>query len=383
MKTILYVETGTGFGGSAQNLCTRLMGLDRERFRPLVVAYHDAGAIEQIRTLGVTVRIMPPVVPRVGGYAWLIRKWLTVEWPRARELMRLIRQEGVDVVHTNNDLYSSVAPIWAAKLTRRPVVCHLQLTRTPTRLEQRMGRWADRLVAVTRHAHAMYQRAWPSQHIGVIYDAVHVNGVATDGQAALRQDFGMPPEAPVVGLIARCIPGKGYEEFLRAAVIVRRQAPATRFLIIGHGVGGDAAHETTMRKLSDNLGLQSAVTWGGWRNDTGRILHLLSVVVQASSTFPEGLSRVLLEAMTYGRPVVATSLPTTREAVVDGETGLLAKPGDPAALAEAIIRILKDPALAERLGAAGRARVAEQFSIAAHADQVMTMYDELLQTQVA
>ena len=377
-RTILYVETGTGFGGSAQNLQTRLLGLDQARFRPIVVAYHAGGAIQQIQQLGVPVHIMPPVVPKVGGYAWLIRKWLTVELPRTRRLITLIRRERVDLVHTNNDLYSSAAPIWAAKWCRRPVVCHLQLTRTPTQLERRMGGWADRLVAVTRHAHALYQQAWPSRTIGVIYDAVHVNGATTDGLSSLRQDLGIPADAPVVGLMARCVPGKGYEEFLRAAAIVRPHAPAARFLIVGHGVGGDAAHEAAMRKLAHQLGLQSCVVWGGWRSDTARVLHLLSVVVQASSTFPEGLSRVLLEAMTYGRPVVATGLPTTREAVLDGDTGLLAEPGNPQSLADAILRVLRDPALADRLGRQGRAHVAERFSVAAHAGQVMGLYDELL-----
>ncbi|MBI4341887.1 MAG: glycosyltransferase [Candidatus Omnitrophica bacterium] len=378
MRTVLYVETGTGFGGSAQNLATRLQGLDRARFRPIVVAYHDGGAIRQIRALGVPIHIMPPVVPKVGGYLWLIQNWLRHEWPRTRRLIRLIRREHVDLVHTNNDLYSSVAPLWAAKLTGRPVICHLQLTRTPTALERRLGRWADRLVAVTRHAHDLYRRSWPAERLEVVYDAVQTNGLRIDGLPALRQDLGFPPAAPVVGLLARCVPGKGYEEFLRAAAIVRAHEPSARFLIVGNGPGGDQAHEAAMRRLADALGLTPCVAWGGWRNDTARILHLLSVVVQASSTFPEGLSRVLLEAMAYGRPVVATSLPTTCEAVVDGQTGLLARPGDPQALAEAIVAILKDRALAERLGGQGRARVAERFSVAAHAAQVMRLYDNVL-----
>ena len=133
-----------------------------------------------------------------------------------------------------------------------------------------------------------------------------------------------------------------------------------------------------MQRLTDSLGLRPYVVWGGWRDDSARVMHLLSVVVQASSTFPEGLSLVLLEAMTYGRPVVATSLPTTREAIIDGETGLLAEPGNPQALADAILKCLQNPSLAERLGVQARRHVAQRFSRAAHAEQMMRIYDEVL-----
>ena len=252
------------------------------------------------------------------------------------------------------------------------------MTRPPTQLERRLGRWADRLVAVTRHAHTLYQRAWPAERLEVIYDGVPLNGLGIDGVPALRQDLGLPAAAPVVALLARCVPGKGYDAFLRAAALVRQREPSARFLIVGNGPGGDQAHEAAMRRLAEELGAQSVVVWGGWRNDTARIFALASVVVQASSTFPEGLSRVLLEAMAHGRPVVATSLPTTCEAIEHGETGLLAPPGDAHALAEAILTILNDRTLAERLGRQGCARVAQRFSPAAHAAAIMRMYDTVL-----
>jgi glycosyltransferase involved in cell wall biosynthesis len=181
-----------------------------------------------------------------------------------------------------------------------------------------------------------------------------------------------------VGLLARCVPGKGYEEFIRAASIICRQDSKAQFLIVGNGHGGDQAHEIQMQELAKQLKLQQRLLWAGWQRDTAAILDLLDIVVQASSTFPEGLSRVLLEAMAHGRPVVATSLPSTQEIITHGETGLLVEPGNSQALAEGILTLLRQPELAARYARRGREHVAAHFSLTEHARRITTLYDEVL-----
>ena len=104
---------------------------------------------------------------------------------------------------------------------------------------------------------------------------------------------------------------------------------------------------------------------------------LLDVVVQASSTFPEGLSRVVMEAMAFGKPVVATAIVGNREAVVDGVTGRLVPPADPGAMAEAVAAVLRDPQTAARYAAEGRRRAEALFSLEAHAGAMTKLYEEL------
>ena len=375
--TVLYLETGSGYGGSSQSLAGLLSAIDRRQIRPIVVAYEEGSGIEKIRALGVPVIILGPPAARSSGYAALLWAWLTRELPRALQLVRFIRRERVDLVHLNTDLYSTVAGLWAARWTHRPVVSHIRLTRPPTRLERWLGRWVLVKVVLTEEARAFYQRWWPQDRVVCIANGVRVPDLA-DGAASSRAAFGIPPSRQVVTLIARCVPGKGYREFLDAAQRVSRAAPEVTFLIVGNGAGGDAAYEADLRRWSESLGLNGQVIWAGWQADPSPVYQASDIVVQASSTFPEGLSRVLMEAAAHGKPVIATDLVGNRALVTHQQTGLLVRPGDAAQLAEAMLTLLNDPATAHAYGRQGRQRVAESFSLEAMATQIMRLYQELV-----
>ena len=377
IRTILYVESGSGYGGSAQGLYQFLTTLDRSRFRPVVIAYGEGSAIQKIRELGVSVYVVPGVPARSRGYGRLLASWIVQEIPRTMQLMRLIRQERVTLVHLNTDLYSTVAGMWAATMLRKPIACHIRLTRTPTRLERWLGRWAHAKIAQTKEAQAFYQRWWPADRVEWIPSGVGVPDISDTRQHGLRRALNIPDGHRVVGLVARCVPGKGYEEFLTAAKTVSAQVPDVTFVIVGNGRGGDDTYEARMKRLAQTLGLNRAVIWAGWQTDASALYRTLDIVVQASSTFPEGLSRVPLEAMAHGRAVVATDIVGNREAVVHQETGLLVPPGDPSALAQAISTLVRNPNVTERYGQQGRRRIQQHFSAETETDRVMRLYTAL------
>jgi glycosyltransferase involved in cell wall biosynthesis len=377
MITILYVETGSGFGGSARSLYQLLTTLDRTRFRPIVVAYHEGSAIQQIRQLGVMVHAFEWPIVRSTGYRKLLIHWVTREIPRALTLVRLILREQVDLVHLNTDLYSAVAGLWAARLLRRPIACHIRLTRAPTACERRLGRLPDCLIMLTHHARAFYHRWWPTQRIEVVYNAVDHRHVPERAVDRLRESLGLLPSARLIGLVARCVPGKGYEEFIRAATLVHTRHPEAQFLLVGNGPGGDPAYEASLCALGQQLGLNGTLVWAGWR-EAAEVFPSLEVAVQATSTFPEGSSRVLIEAMAFATPIVATSIATSVEILGGGEAGLLVPPGDAQALARGITRLLEDRALAQRLRDAGRRRAQALFTSERQAAQLGKLYDSLL-----
>ena len=375
MITILYLETGSGYGGSAQSLYQLLSAIDRTRFRPIVAAYSEGSGIRRIGALDIPVRLLPGPRSVPSGYGRLLAYWAGVELPRTLRLMRIIRRERVDMVHLNTDLYGAMAGLWAAKLMRRPLICHLRLTRRPTRLERLFGKMPNYLVVLTQHGLNYYRPFWPRQRIRVVYDAVdappHDNGTAN----GLRKELGLSDGAPLVGLIGRCVPGKGHGEFIQAAAIVSKRCPEARFLIVGNGPCGKPEYEAKLRRLVDELRLNGTLIWVGWRDDLQQVLGELDVVAQVS-TSPEGFGRVAIEAMASGTPVIATSLPVFAEVI--GNAGWLVPPGDVKALAQGVQTLLEDRPHAQRLVAAGKQRVRNLFSLEAHARTLERIYDEVL-----
>jgi glycosyltransferase involved in cell wall biosynthesis len=131
-----------------------------------------------------------------------------------------------------------------------------------------------------------------------------------------------------------------------------------------------------MEAKAKAMQLSEDVIFTGIRQDVPNILGLLDVFVLPSLW--EGLPIALLEAMAAGLPVVATAVGGTPEVVVEGETGFLVPPRDPEALAEAILRLLREPDLRRRMGEAGRKRVAEHFSVEQMVQKTEALYEHLL-----
>lgn len=158
------------------------------------------------------------------------------------------------------------------------------------------------------------------------------------------------PAAPVVGAVGRFVPEKGFDVFLRA---LAQLTDVTAVLV------GDGPERDRIEQLRDELGLRERVELTGWRTDAQALIGSFSALVVPSRVEPLGL--VALEAMSSGVPVVASRVGGLAEVVVDGETGLLVAPGDDAALASAIGRVL-DPAVNAAMGARGRAVARSTFS---------------------
>ena len=176
---------------------------------------------------------------------------------------------------------------------------------------------------------------------------------------------------PVVGLVGRLQAWKGQDRLLRAQVILRGRGRPVRTLIVGgdaHGLSSDYA--ASLPGLVAELGLAGAATLTGQVPDAGPYVEQMDVLVNASEAEPFGL--VLLEAMARGVPVVAVAGGGPLEIVEDGRTGVLARSGEPEALAEAIERLLGDAELARRIGSAGRARFEEYYTAAAMRERMLS-----------
>lgn len=195
----------------------------------------------------------------------------------------------------------------------------------------------------------------------------------------IRAKLGVPVDAPLVGFAARLDPWKGLPVFIAAMAEVARKVPDAHFLVAGGAPGGFAGHEANCRALADRLGLAGRMHFAGWRfgpDDMPDVMAALDVFCH-TAVEPEPFGLVLIEAMASVAPLIAARAGGPVEIVIDGTTGHLTPPGDPDALARAVIGLLADPDRARSMALAARARVEAEFAADVFAERLHTLYDRL------
>jgi glycosyltransferase involved in cell wall biosynthesis len=185
-----------------------------------------------------------------------------------------------------------------------------------------------------------------------------------------RRRYGLPPDALVLGLAARFAPQKAMDVLVATAPTVLGAHPEAYYLLAGDGPLLDQAKTAAVA-----TGFADRILFPGFERDMPGLLSALDVYV--SSALSEGLPLTTIEAMAVGLPVVSTRAGGTPEVVADGETGLLAEPGDAPGLAAAMLRMADDPALRQRLGAAGRERAAAEFTEARMIERTLAVFEEV------
>lgn len=213
----------------------------------------------------------------------------------------------------------------------------------------------------------------PCERVEVILNGVEAQRFAGGERAAARARFELPADRPVVALVGRISEQKGQAEFIRAAGLVRRELPQALFLIVGSA--DDAGLLDHAQGLVQELGLAESVRFTGHLTDMPALYAAIDILAAPSRW--EGFGLMLVEAMAAGKPIVATAVGAIPEVVVADRTALLVPPQDPAALAAALLRLLRDPAGARRMGACGVER-AREFSWERSGEQLAGLYDRIL-----
>ena len=185
----------------------------------------------------------------------------------------------------------------------------------------------------------------------------------------LRDEYGMEPGAPIVGVVGRLELEKGHPTLLEAWPLVLAEQPGAYLMIVGEGSRLDALHA-----IAREQGIERHVIFTGRRDDIPAITAAFDVAVLPSYREAQGLT--ILEAMALSRPVVASNVGGIPEMVEDGVTGLLVPPHDPPALAAAIVRLLADHQLADMVARAGHDLVHDRFCIQLMVNAVQELYDE-------
>jgi glycosyltransferase involved in cell wall biosynthesis len=173
----------------------------------------------------------------------------------------------------------------------------------------------------------------------------------------LRESLGGATDDPTIGIVAHILPHKGFDDLVQALPLIVQRIPRVRCLVVGEAPR--KKHLDHLLDLAERLAVRDRLVWVGAQEDVLPFLDAMDLFVLPSHT--EGLPLTVLEAMAAGRPVVGTAVGGIPEAVRHGETGFVVPPRDPRRLAEAVIDVLANPALAKSRGEAGRASAKDHF----------------------
>jgi glycosyltransferase involved in cell wall biosynthesis len=383
-RRIVFVEASVGgvVGGSLTGILHLIARLDRRRFAPALALFEP----KAVELDGVPVHVLPPLPaqgavgdgPRLGRALLRARDLVTVIAPRARALVALFRRVRPDLVYCANGLTANLDGVIAAALCGLPVICHEKGFRRVGPAERMMSRWVDACVCMTDEIAAHYRaRHVQARRFLTVYDGIDTTSFAPGGGDAVRREFGIPADAPLVGIVGHIQAWKGQLLVAEAVARARARMPALYCLVVGgvHRQGEEYAARLRERIAAPDLA--GHVILAGARRDVAACMSAMDVVLHASVT-PEPFGRVLIEAMALGRPLVAPREGGPLVIVADGESGLLVPPRDPDALADAITALLDDPARRAAMGRAARARVDAVFDIRHHAHAMEDVRDDIL-----
>jgi len=286
-------------------------------------------------------------------------------------LVRVLRRERVGVLYTFL-IHAHLIGRVAGRLAGTPVVLSSQQImawegRLVERLNRATARWCTTVVGVSRNVsrYLIERVGIPPGKVVTIYNCVDVS--------AFRGRNGSKPsgEGPIIGSIARLNPEKDHISLLRAFAILRGRYPRARLVLAGAG-----PERERLEALAASLGIDGSVEFLGHVDDVRPVHARLDVYVQSSHV--EGMPVAVLEALAAGIPVVAARVGGNEEAVVDGVSGVLVPPQHPEAIADAVSRLVDQPALAREMAAAGQRHVEQVFGSAAMVEATDALMRRLL-----
>lgn len=405
-RTVLYVQHAGSLGGSCVSLRQIVSVLDRTRYLPVVaLARPSRDLVLYYEKTGARVLSWPGLVTFEHTTAFWTSAMRPASWPvlgrtlvgwrkSERRTLELIDHVRPDLVHLNSVVLAASAR--AARSRGVPLVWHVRESPVPGHVGMRLAlvrralqRWPDRALFLSDAERS----AWGVPAGIVVHNAVDMDRFdARLDRSVARKELGLAPDARVLLYVGGIGVIKGIFPLLEALSSITDIAglvclmPATLHTPsaslkarVARRVLPLICRPILRQRVEDRireLGLEAVCRRMPFVHEVERLIAASDALV-----FPaleNHFARPVIEAAAMGRPTIASRLPTLEEIVDDGSTGLLVQPGNVAALAGAIRRVLSDHALAEALGAGGRAEALLRYDLRVQAETIMRTYDEVL-----
>jgi glycosyltransferase involved in cell wall biosynthesis len=351
-------------GGVENTLLTTLPLFDKNRFNISVCCTYRKGPIaDRLEEKGIPVHLC-----RVASRLHPIHLWRLSRW---------LKENKADIVHTH--MYSSnISGVIAARLAHIPVIIsHIHSTHewkswNRILMERLVDRFRTGAIAVSQYVKNLYLQKTGlacENKIRVLHNIARFSQKSIGDKAHLRRESGLPPEGPVVGTVARLVPLKGVDIFIRAAAEVWGRRQDVSFVIVGEG-----KERRRLETMAEGLGLKRCLFFAGERQNIADFYDLFDIFVLSSRS--EGFGIVILEAMHHDIPVIAAAVGGVPEIVINDMTGILVPTESPQSLAEAIISLLDNPEKGRRLVEEARKRL-ELFTVERYVETLENYYEEL------
>jgi glycosyltransferase involved in cell wall biosynthesis len=363
VRVVEVLATGTN-GGAQEHVFGLLTRIDPRRYDVHVVSLSPGSSVRKLAREGIAVAVIDEPDDAIATGA----------------LAALLTDLRPEVIHNHMyraELVGTRAAIALGEVGRpRPyVVSTVHSSRIRSEEDRQVLRLLtprmDRLIAVSRSiVEKLRHESRDTAPISLIHNGVDLSRYdQQEPCCTLREEYDLPADGPIVGVVARLEPEKGHPTLLEAWPLVVAAVPDATLLVVGEGSRREA-----LEVMANELGVAHRVVFTGRRDDMPAVTAALDVAVLPS--YREALGLSVLEAMALSRPVVASNVGGIPEMILDGRTGLLVPPHDAEALATAIIRLLRDHPLADTLARAGHDLVHERFCIELMVRAVEDIYDE-------
>ena len=387
---IVHIITRLDKGGSAETTLQVVSLLNREKYEVFLVhgltLESNMGVTEQealARDLslsekrGVRVFTIPSLVRRIS---------LNNDLLAFISIYRLIKRIRPHIVHTHTSKAGVIGRL-ASYLAGVPIIIHTPhghvfhsyygciLTKMIVFVERIMSLMTDKITALTdkeRDEHLEQGIASIEKYI-IIHSGVMLQQIMNkdiDIETG-RKKLGIPQNSNVIGSIGRLVPVKGHKYLVSAAKIVTKEFDNAVFVFVGDGY-----LESILERQAESLGIRENIIFAGWRSDVIDVLGLFDIFVLPSLN--EGMGKVLIEGMALGKPIVASSVGGIIDLVKNGDNGILVPPRDSDALAEAILKLIRNKNLAHELGKNGKAKVYPEYDTLVMIKQIEELYESLL-----
>lgn len=379
---VLHIITRLIVGGAQENTLFTAELLDVSRYQVDLISGSQTGSegslVEEARSKGIPLTIVPHLVRQISPFQDLLA---------LLKLTHIIRRGQYTIVHTHSSKAGILGRL-AARLARTPIIVHTvhgwsfhdymsPLTRKIyIGLEQRMAKLSDALIVVAEQDIAKGLAAGigqPNQY-HLIRSAIPLEDFdpAKYNRQEVRQELGLPTDAPVIGNVGRFSPQKNPLVWAQVAGLIGRALPQSRFILVGDG---PLRHELQEKLAQEGIAERTVLT--GLRRDVPRLLAAMDIFLLTSLW--EGLPRVIPQAMAMRLPIVAARVDGIAEAVQNGVTGYLFDPDDTNGMAQACVTLINDPAMRQAMSARGRDLALKNYDLRHMLTQIDSLYQHLLE----
>lgn len=383
MKTIIFFHQSADLYGSDRVLISLIEGLDKSRFRPIVLIPCIGPLSDALTIAGIEIHIIPLVKVSRATFTPLGLLKLPFEVVNSiRAINRVLAGIKVDMVHSNTIAVLSGA-LWA-RLYGRPHLWHVHEIIVHPRLARRLFPFlvrllADRVVAnseTTRQWLVSTERKIAPKTVTIWNGVERTSSVKIDEVFSLRSTIGLGPEDVLVVLIGRINRWKGQALLVKAAEDILKKNNSIHFLIVGSPpLGQEHFRVEILKQIAESSASKQITVWD-FTEDVWMIWDACDIAV-VPSIEPEPFGMVAIEAMASGKPVIGSAHGGLTEIVEDGETGFLIMPNDTNALAEAILKLAESPSLRNTMGTKGALRQFKYFSLQSYQTSFTILYKEL------